>query len=275
MVKNMNHYRVKPDKPVNLEDHDAGDTGDLKSKEEAAERTEQLRQRLDALQELLYAEGSRAVLVVLQGIDTAGKDGTIRHVMSGVNPQGCIVTSFKVPTPLEKTHDFLWRIHTACPPHGYIGIFNRSHYEDVLVTRVHDMITDKEAGHRMRQIREFEMILTRNGTRILKFLLHISEKEQKERLLQRLDNVDKRWKFSPQDLKERGYWKAYQKAFEEALSATSTEEAPWFVVPANHKWYRNLVVADCLVQTLEEMDPHPPNVDALDWKKLRQEVSET
>jgi len=271
----MHHYRVKPDEAVKLDNHDPGDTGDFKSKEEGAERTEQLRERLDVLQELLYAEGSRAVLVVLQGIDTAGKDGTIRHVMSGVNPQGCIVTSFKVPTPLERAHDFLWRIHAACPPRGHIGIFNRSHYEDVLVTRVHDMITDKEADHRIRQIRDFELSLARNGTRILKFLLHISEEEQKRRLLERLDNADKRWKFSPQDLKERSYWKAYQKAFEKALSATSSEEAPWFIVPANHKWYRNLVVADCLVQTLEEMGPHSPKIDGMDWKKLRQDVSET
>jgi PPK2 family polyphosphate:nucleotide phosphotransferase len=271
----MHHYRVKSGDSVNLHDHDAQDTGDFKSKEEAAERTEQLKHKLDVLQELLYAEGSRAILVVLQGMDTAGKDGTIRHVMSGANPQGCIVTSFKAPTPLEKAHDFLWRIHSACPPRGHIGIFNRSHYEDVLVTRVHELITDKEAELRMRQIRDFEKMLTRNGTRILKFFLHISEEEQKQRLLQRVNNADKRWKFSQQDIKERVYWKAYQKAFEAALSATSTEEAPWFVVPANHKWYRNLVVADCIVQTLEDMDPHSPKVDGMDWKALRQAVSET
>jgi len=271
----MKNYRVNPDKPVNLHDHDARDIGNFKNKEEAADRTEHLRQKLDALQERLYAEGSRAVLVVLQGIDTGGKDGTIRHVMSGVNPQGCIVTSFKAPTPLEKAHDFLWRIHAACPPRGYIGIFNRSHYEDVLVTRVHDWITDKEAERRLHQIRKFEKILTLNGTHILKFFLHISEDEQKKRLLERLDNTDKHWKFSPQDLKERGFWKAYQKAFEDMLSATSTEEAPWFVVPANHKWYRNLVVADRLVHALEDMDPQPPKLHGIDWKKLRQEVSET
>ena len=271
----MNRYRVKPDKPVNLHDHAALDTGDYKDKEAAAERTEQLRQKLDALQERLYAEGSRAVLVVLQGIDSAGKDGTIRHVMSGVNPQGCTVTSFKAPTPLESAHDFLWRIHVACPPHGYIGIFNRSHYEDVLITRVHALITDKEAKHRLHQIRDFEKMLSHNGTRILKFFLHISEEEQKKRLLQRVDNEAKRWKFSPQDLKEREYWKAYQAAFEEALSATSSEEAPWFIVPANHKWYRNLVVAERLVQALEEMDPRPPKVEGMDWKQIRREMSES
>jgi PPK2 family polyphosphate:nucleotide phosphotransferase len=271
----MKHYRVNPGERLNLHDHDARDTGDYKSKEDAADRTEHLRQKLDALQERLYAEGSRAVLVVLQGIDTGGKDGTVRHVFSGVNPQGCIVTSFKAPTPQEKTHDFLWRIHAACPPHGYIGIFNRSHYEDVLITRVHGWITDEEAQHRLRQIRDFEQMVTNSGTRILKFFLHISEEEQKKRLLERIDNEDKRWKVSPQDLTERGYWKAYQKAFEDTLSATSTDEAPWFVVPANHKWYRNLVVADQLVRALEDMDPRPPKVEGIDWKKLRRDVAES
>ncbi|HLX63026.1 MAG TPA: polyphosphate kinase 2 family protein [Planctomycetota bacterium] len=269
----MKHYRVKPDKRVNLDDYDAHDTGGYKHEEEVADRTEKLRQKLDALQERLYAEGSRAVLIVLQGIDTGGKDGTIRHVMSGVNPQGCIVTSFKTPTLPEKAHDFLWRIQAACPPYGFIGIFNRSHYEDVLITRVHKSITDKEAKHRLSQIRDFEKMLSNNRTRILKFFLHISKDEQKKRLLARLDDPDKHWKFSAQDLKERGYWKAYRKAFEEALSATSTEESPWFVVPANHKWYRNLVVADCLVAALEDMNPRPPKAHGIDWKKLREEVS--
>jgi len=271
----MNHYRVKPGQAVDLHDHDAHDTGDYENKEEATERTEHLRQKLDALQELLYAEGNRAVLIVLQGIDTAGKDGTIRHVMSGVNPQGCRVTSFKAPTPLEVTHDFLWRIHAACPPHGYIGIFNRSHYEDVLITKVHDSITEKETGRRLGEIRDFEKMLTNSGTRVLKFFLHISEKEQKQRLLERLDNADKHWKFSLQDLKERGYYQSYQKAFDDALSATSTEESPWFVVPANHKWYRNLVVAENLVHALKDMDPQLPKIHDMDWKKLRHDVEET
>ena len=271
----MKHHRVKPNQRVNLRDRDAQDTGDYQSEEEAADRTEHLKQKLDALQERLYAEGSRAVLIVLQGIDTCGKDGTIRHVMSGVNPQGCIVTSFKTPTQLEKEHDFLWRVHAACPPHGYIGIFNRSHYEDVLITRVHGWITDKEAQRRLQEIRDFEKMLTKTGTRILKFFLHISEDEQKKRLLARIDDPDKRWKFSRQDLKERGYWKAYQKAFKEALPSTSTEDAPWFVVPSDHKWYRNLVVAEHLVRALEEMDPRPPKIHGVNWKKLRRNLSET
>ena len=270
----MNHHRVKPDQAVKLHDHDAHDTGDYKNKEAAADRTEHLERKLESLQELLYSEGKRAVLVVLQGIDTAGKDGTIRHVMGGVNPQGCRVTSFKSPTPIEKAHDFLWRIHAACPSRGHIGIFNRSHYEDVLITRVHNWITYEEAQLRLQQIRDFEKMLTNNGTRILKFLLHISEDEQKQRLLERVDNADKHWKFSPQDLKERGYWKSYQKAFEEALSTTSTEDSPWFVVPANHKWYRNLVVAENLVHALKDMDPQLPKIQDMDWKKLRHDVEE-
>ena len=271
----MNHHRVKPDQHLKLNDHDAQDTGEYQAEGEAKERTEHLRQKLDALQERLYAEGTRAVLVVFQGMDTSGKDGTIRHVMSGVNPQGCIVTSFKAPTPTEKSHDFLWRVHAACPPRGYIGIFNRSHYEDVLITRAHDEITDKEAQRRMRQIRDFEKMLTESGTRILKFFLHLSKDEQKARLLARLDRPEKRWKFSQQDIAERVFWKAYRKAYEEAISATSTKEAPWFVVPSDHKWYRNLVVAEHLVQALEEMDPHPPKLKGLDWGKLRQDVSES
>jgi PPK2 family polyphosphate:nucleotide phosphotransferase len=271
----MKHHRVNPGMRVNLRDRDARDTGTYESEEDAAGRTERLRHKLDVLQERLYAEGSRAVLVVLQGTDTSGKDGTIRHVMSGVNPQGCIVTSFKTPTPLEKAHDFLWRIHAACPPRGCIGIFNRSHYEDALITRVHGWITDKEAQRRLREIRAFEEMLTRNGTRILKFLLQISKAEQKKRLLERLDDPDKRWKFSPQDIKERQYWKAYQKAFEEALSATSTKEAPWFVVPADHKWYRDLVIVDHLVRALEDMDPRPPKIQSIDWKKVRRDVVES
>lgn len=271
----MNRYRVAPNSRVSLQDHHANDTGAYKRAEDAADRTVQLKLTLDAMQERLYAEGTRAVLVVLQGIDTAGKDGTIRHVMGGLNPQGCIVASFKTPTPLEQEHDFLWRVHASCPPHGYIGIFNRSHYEDVLITRVHGRLTDKEAQRRFGQIRAFEELLTDNGTRILKLFLHISKEEQKTRLLARVDDPAKHWKVSPQDLKERGYWKEYKEAFEEALTATSTAAAPWYVVPANHKWYRNLVVADLLVHALEEMDPRPPTSHGIDWTKVRKEVTES
>jgi PPK2 family polyphosphate:nucleotide phosphotransferase len=268
----MKAYRVKPDRRVNLRDHDPHDTGDFKSEEQAEGRAEELKQRLEALQERLYAEGSRAVLVVLQGMDTSGKDGTVRHLVRSANPLGCIVTSFKAPSPVEKAHDFLWRVHTACPPHGHLGIFNRSHYEDVVVTRVHGWITDKEAGRRLTQIQEFERMLASHGTRILKFFLHLSREEQKKRLLARLSDPQKRWKFDPQDLKERRHWRAYQKAYEEALAATSTDDAPWFVVPADHKWYRNLVVADRLVRALEDMDPRPTRIPAATLKRLRRDV---
>jgi PPK2 family polyphosphate:nucleotide phosphotransferase len=267
----MKQYLVT--KRTHLERHHPGNTGGYKSKEAAADRTQALRQKLEMLQERLYAEGTRSVLIVLQGLDTGGKDGTIRHVMSGINPQGCVVTSFKAPTPLEAAHDFLWRIHAACPPRGYIGIFNRSHYEDVLITRVHGEITDEEAHRRLQQIRDFESTLTANGTRILKFFLHISREEQRKRLLARLDDPAKRWKFSPHDLEERRYWKAYQEAFEEALTATSTKKAPWFVVPADHKWYRDLVVAEHVVGALKEMDPRPPLLEEMDWKKLRRKLA--
>lgn len=268
----MNRYRVDAGRTVSLKERSADDTGNYARAEDVAERTEQLKQTLDALQERLYAEGSRALLVVLQGIDTAGKDGTIRHVMSGLNPQGCMVASFKAPVPVEQGHDFLWRVHASCPPHGYIGIFNRSHYEDVIVTRVHGQLSDKAAERRFRQIQEFEELLTHSGTSVLKFFLHISKQEQQARLLARIDDPAKRWKISPQDLKERAQWRDYRQAFEEALAATSTAAAPWYVVPANHKWYRNLVVADRLVHALEAMNPRPRTPAGVDWVQLHRDV---
>lgn len=271
----MNHYRVKPKSRVRLKDHPASDTGAFTASAEVTDRVTALKVRLEALQERLYAEGTRSVLVVLQGIDTAGKDGTIRHVMTGLNPQGCIVASFKAPTAPEQAHDFLWRVHAACPPRGYIGIFNRSHYEDVLTTRVHGQLSDAQAARRFGEIRAFESLLTENGTRVLKFFLHISKDEQKARLLARIDQPEKRWKVREQDLTERSHWKAYTAAFEEALAATSTREAPWFIVPANHKWYRNLVVADLLVHALDDMDPQPPDPQTLNWARLRKAVAQS
>jgi PPK2 family polyphosphate:nucleotide phosphotransferase len=268
----MSDDRVKPGKSVHLRDHDPRATGEYSKAEAAAKRTEELRGRLGELQELLYAEQARSLLVVLQGIDTSGKDGTIRHVMSGVNPQGCVVTSFKVPTPQEQAHDFLWRVHAACPPRGYIGIFNRSHYEDVLVTRVHGSITEEETERRLREICDFEKMLVKSGTTIVKFFLHISKDEQKRRLLARIDDKSKRWKFSENDLKERGYWRDYRRAFEHALSATSTNDAPWYVVPANHHWYRNVFVAERIVRALEELKPRPRMPRGVDWSKLRRAV---
>ncbi|MGA8366290.1 MAG: polyphosphate kinase 2 family protein [Candidatus Acidiferrales bacterium] len=226
--------------------------------------------RLDKLQYLLYAEHKRALLVVLQGMDAAGKDGTIRHVMAGVNPQGCHVTSFKTPSAEELAHDFLWRVHKAVPKRGDIGIFNRSHYEDVLIVRVHNLVPRDVWSRRYEQINEFESILHENGVRILKFFLHISKDEQKRRFEQRIDDPDRRWKISEDDFSERKYWDDYVDAYEDALTRCSTPEAPWFIIPANKKWFRNLAVSHIIVETLEGMKMKfpPPTVDvkALKWK---------
>jgi PPK2 family polyphosphate:nucleotide phosphotransferase len=234
------------------------DTGPFKDKADAKPETEKLLEHLDQLQYRLYAEGRRSLLIILQGMDTSGKDGTIRHVMSGVSPQSCQVTSFKVPTAEERAHDFLWRIHRAVPAAGNMGIFNRSLYEDVLVTRVHGQISDDEAKRRFNRINDFEKLLVQSGTTILKFYLGISKEEQKKRLESRLKDPDKRWKLSPADIAERRFWPQYQKYYAEAIKATSTKHAPWYLVPANHKWYRNHFVAYTIVKTLKEMNPQFP-----------------
>ena len=208
------------------------------------------RDKLASLQEVLYASQTNSVLIVLQGMDTAGKDGAISHIFSGINPQGCDVAAFKVPTSLEAHHDFLWRIHAQVPPRGMIGIFNRSHYEDVLPTVVHKLITKKVARQRIDEINAFEQTLADNGTLILKFFLHISRDEQRSRLESRLADPKKHWKFQAGDLKERQFWPQYQTAYEDILTHTSKKHAPWFVIPADHKWYRNLAISDVLVQAL-------------------------
>ena len=262
----MEEYRVKPGSQLNLDTCDPDDTGEYKKtdqgKEKAKAVTVQLIGRLEELQERLYANGDRAVLIVLQGMDTSGKDGTIRSVMSGVNPQGCKVVSFKAPSSEELGHDFLWRVHQKAPPKGQIGIFNRSHYEDVLITRVHGWVSDKVVKQRFNQIKEFEELLYENGTTILKFFLHISKDEQKERLEERIRDPEKRWKFNEGDLEERKLWKKYMDAFENVMAATSTDYAPWHIVPANRKWYRNLVVADRVVDALEDMKLKTPPAPA-------------
>jgi PPK2 family polyphosphate:nucleotide phosphotransferase len=258
----MKEYRVKPHLPLNLDAYDPDDTGEYKKtdqgKEKAKVATSQLIGRLEELQERLYANGEQALLVVLQGMDTSGKDGTIRNVMSGVNPQGCKVVSFKAPSSKELAHDFLWRVHQEVPAKGQIGIFNRSHYEDVLITRVHGWVSDRVAKRRFEQIKQFEQLLVENGTAILKFFLHISKEEQKERLEARVQDPEKRWKFNEGDLEERKLWKSYMDAFEDVLADTSTAHAPWYIVPANRKWYRNLVVADRIVDALEAMKLKTP-----------------
>jgi PPK2 family polyphosphate:nucleotide phosphotransferase len=254
---------IKPGGTVSLKDYDPDDTGGYASAEEAGEVLRKQLDELSRLQNLLYAENRRALLIVLQGMDTSGKDGTIRHVLAGLSPLGVQVKAFKVPTEEELAHDFLWRIHKEVPKHGVIGIFNRSHYEDVLVVRVHGLVPRKVWKNRYELINQFEKLLVKNNVIVLKFFLHISKAEQKARLEQRLADPTRYWKFSLQDVEERKYWSAYRKAYEDVLSRCSTKWAPWHLVPANHKWYRNLVVAETIVQTLGELDMHypPPSVD--------------
>jgi PPK2 family polyphosphate:nucleotide phosphotransferase len=218
-----------------------------------------LQRQVADLQDLLYADGSQRVLVVLQATDTGGKDGTIRHVFDRVNPIGVHVRSFKKPSERELAHDYLWRVHPHVPADGELVVFNRSHYEDVLVTRVHGLVDDERARKRFHHIREFERLLTDEGTTIVKLFLHISEEEQAERLQARLDEPHKHWKFSKADLAEREHWDRYQQVFREAIEATSTEHAPWYVVPADRKWYRNLAVASILVATLERLGMSYPD----------------
>jgi PPK2 family polyphosphate:nucleotide phosphotransferase len=253
--------RVKPGSRVRLERMDPGATF---GRQKASSVTETLveMERLRSLQDRLWAEAKHSVLVVLQGIDAAGKDGTIAKVMEAFNPQGCPVTSFKVPTPEELGHDFLWRVHRHTPRKGEIGIFNRSHYEDVLVVRVHGFVPRKVWSARYDQINDFEEMLTRNGTTIVKFFLSIHRDEQRTRFQDRVDDPKKRWKFRMADLDERKLWDDYQAAFDDALSKTSTAAAPWYVIPANRNWFRNLAVATILADTIAELKPaYPPAPD--------------
>ena len=234
-------------------------TGRFKDKQTAATATRKLSDKLGDLQDRFYAEAKRALLVVLQAMDTGGKDGTIKSVFDSVDPQGCQVTSFKSPSTLELAHDYLWRIHAAAPAKGMIGIFNRSHYESLLVERVRQLVPRAVWRRRYAHVNEFERILTDEGTVILKFFLHISKDEQKRRLESRLSDSHKNWKFDPADLAERKRWDDYQHAYEDALRKTSTDHAPWYVIPADKKWYRNWAVSDVIVRTLEKLNPkYPP-----------------
>lgn len=245
---------VKPGQKINLNKIDPGSTGKFKNKSEAKTQLSKNIKRMAELQNILYAEGKHSLLIVLQAMDAGGKDGTIRSIMSGVNPQGVRVTSFKKPTEEELAHDFLWRIHQAAPARGMIGIFNRSHYEDVLVVRVHNLVPKNVWQARYEHINSFERLLADNGVAILKFYLHISKDEQKERLQARLDQPHKRWKFNPGDLQERELWDDYMHAFETAFEKCSPDYAPWHIVPANKKWYRNLVISEKIVETLEKLN---------------------
>lgn len=241
--------RVDGKQKIKLKDFDPEEDGKLK-REEAEEKTLLLTQELAELQELLFAANQQSVLVVLQGRDTSGKDGTISHVFGPLNSQGCGVVSFKEPTALELAHDFLWRIHGATPARGQITIFNRSHYEDVLVVRVHELVPEKVWRRRYEQINEFERLLADARTVVLKFYLHISRDEQKKRLLKREADPTKSWKLSVGDWKERELWDDYAEAYEDAINRCSTKDAPWYIVPANRKWFRNLAIAETIVETL-------------------------
>ncbi len=261
----MDRYRIVPGTSVDLADFDPSDRSEFDGDKEAGQaKTRELVARNEELQELMWADHSERLLIVLQATDTGGKDGTIRHVFDGVNPQGVRVAGFKKPTEPELAHDYLWRVHRHVPGDGEIVVFNRSHYEDVLVVRVHDLVPEKRWRKRYDHIRAFEQMLADEGTTIVKFFLHISKDEQKERLQARLDEPDKNWKFDVGDLREREHWDDYQRAFAEAIEQTSTEAAPWYVIPADRKWYRNLVISQILVDTLEGLDLRHPEPDDLD-----------
>jgi PPK2 family polyphosphate:nucleotide phosphotransferase len=256
---------LPPGTKIRLKDFDADYTGRIKNKKKVQAELDENIAVLDELGYRLYSENRRSLLLILQGMDTSGKDGTIRHVMTGFSPQSCQVTSFKQPSANELAHDFLWRVSSAVPRKGFVGIFNRSHYEDVLVVRVHNLVPEEEWESRYERINQFEKLQSEGGVTIVKVFLHISSDQQRRRLQARLDNPKKRWKFSRADLKERCYWDDYQRAYEVAMTRCNTKHAPWYIVPANHKWYRNLVVSRILRKTLEKMAPkYPPAEEGLE-----------
>jgi PPK2 family polyphosphate:nucleotide phosphotransferase len=273
-------YRINDGKHFQLKDYDPADTGHWRSVAQAKEQLQKDIARMEDLQDKLYAQDRWAVLLIFQAMDAAGKDGTIKHVMSGVNPEGCQVTSFKTPSDTELQHDFLWRTNEPLPERGHIGIFNRSYYEEVLVVRVHppvlkdeklppSLVTKDIWKERFEDIHCFERHMTRNGTVIRKFFLHLSKKEQKKRFLARLDEPEKHWKFSEADIHERDYWDDYQKAYEDMIRHTASKHAPWYVVPADNKWFTHLVVAAAIVETLEDLNLSYPEVDAQKRKQIQ------
>ncbi len=266
----LQQFKINPGARVKLAEIDPAFKGHHQSHESAEAEIEHYNQRLRALQELLYAEGRRSLLICLQAMDTGGKDGIINHVLGAMNPQGCRVAHFRRPSAEEAAHDFLWRAHRAAPARGEVVIFNRSHYEDVLVVRVHQLVQKAVWSARYEQINEFERILAEDGTVILKFYLHLSSEEQLARFKERLDDPTKHWKISEADYAERKFWPEYLRAYEEALSRCSTEQAPWYVVPANHKWFRNLTVARIVVERLEAMDLKYPQ-PTVDLARIRRE----
>ncbi len=276
---NGNSFLVKANTKVDLSNYKTDDTGDYKSKKDAKENLKKNIKKMIKLQGKLYAEDKYAMLLIFQAMDAAGKDGTIKHVMSGLNPQGTQVHSFKQPSDEELNHNYLWRINKALPDRGKIGIFNRSYYEEVLVVRVHNLIENEKIPselikgniwqQRFKEINNFERYLYDNGTVILKFFLHVSKEEQKRRFLKRIDKKSKNWKFSESDLKEREYWDEYQNCFQEAIAATSTKHAPWYIIPADHKWYMRLAVSEIIVNTMSKMPIDYPKLNEKQLKNLQ------
>jgi PPK2 family polyphosphate:nucleotide phosphotransferase len=269
MKMNFRHeFEVKPGSRVKLSKIDPDNTLGIKKKKDVIDIIARNKQKLAELQYKLYAENKQSLLIVLQALDAGGKDGTINHVLAPMNPQGCRVSGFKIPNPVELAHDFLWRIHHNAPKLGEVCIFNRSHYEDVLAARVHKVVPKKIWSQRYEFINDFEKLLTFHNTKIIKFYLHISKDEQLRRFERRLNMPEKQWKISGSDYKERQYWDEYIRAFEDALSKCSKEHAPWYVIPANHKWFRNLAVSEIVVETMESMKMKLPS-PAVDIDEIR------
>lgn len=258
---NIKRYMIKDTSGTRLKDLDPDERGEFKSKEEAEAKMEKLKKRLAELQDILFAQKKHSLLVILQGMDSSGKDGTVKHIFSGINPQGFTVTSFKKPSLEEEAHDFLWRVHMKTPPKGYIAAFNRSHYEDVLVPRVHGSLKKEDAKRRFRYIRQFEEMLAEEGTTVIKLFLHISKEKQLEKIQERLDDPAKHWKFDASDLQEREFWDDYQQAYEDVFEESSIEKAPWYWIPANHRWYRNYLALAIVVKTLEGLDLSYPKLN--------------
>ena len=257
----MTELQVAPGRPADLARRSTADRLGIADRQAAQEERAAILAELQDLHERLWGEARRSVLLVLQGMDTSGKDGVIRRALRGLNPQGCSVTGFRAPTTLELEHDYLWRVHAACPTRGRLGVFNRSHYEDVVTARILGIIDDAHGRRRYRHVRDFEQMLTDEGTTIVKVFLHISRNEQRKRLQARLDDPAKRWKFKPEDLESRKEWHAYQDAYEAAITETSTDVAPWWIVPADRKWVRDVAVARLLLATFRRLDPQFPPPD--------------
>ncbi len=282
-MKLKSPFLVKPDTKVKLSAFKTDSTGEFEDSEAAGPVLEKHLEQLATLQELFFADQSKALLIVLQGMDTAGKDGTIRHIFTGVNPQGCDVAAFKVPTSLELRHDFLWRCHQEVPPRGMFGIFNRSHYEDVLSPRVHGKLSRKQVRQHLEDINAWEKTLSDNDVLVLKFFLHISHGEQTRRLQARIDEPSKHWKLSPADFEERQFWPDYMEAYEDIFRETSRKHAPWFVIPSDHKWFRNVAISGILVEVLQSLklkypeatfDPSGINLKAESPKQVARQVKQ-